>query len=594
MGSGKIRHALLGSAAFLFSACTAVTAEPTSEAEDRLSSPSQYSGYSEPVYDGHKRSSFYVPVRDGTRLAVDLFRPTRNGELADEELPVVWMHSPYNRREFRGQPAAEAYPGYALNLVPYGYNVAIVDFRGLYASFGTNVGFNRGEWLKASRMDAYDITEWFADQPYSNGNIGMWGCSATGGSQMQALTTRPPSLKAVIPMSAELDAYAFAINGGVSRLRPAAPPGTTPGQSMIERRDAQAFPVDGPDGTSLLEAAKAEHADNIDSVGYVPYKDSVYEPTGLEWWKVSSPHTYLDELKAAEIGVLSVANWDEAGTRHGPFFTFNNLNPDFTKLTVGPATHCDWTTVKEETGFDLVTEELRFYDYWLKGIENGVMSEPAVTYYTYNAPEDDAWRQSETWPLEEEVRTLFYLTQSGALALDEDETSSSFETNLSEPPRAETVSLEITDGGLVFETEPLSEDLEVTGHPVANLWIQTDISDADVTAFLIDVAPDGSTRSYQMLGRLRASHRALAEPPYDHLGLPWHPHTEDAAEPIPAGEPTKLSFDLLPMSYVFRQDHKVRLQLVFADPEGADTSAGISLLTGPETSSHIILPLIPD
>ena len=105
------------------------------------------------------------------------------------------MHSPYNRRSFRGEPAVEAYPGYAIELVPHGYNVAIVDFRGVFASFGRNIGYNRGEWVEAARWDAYDITEWFADQSYSNGNIGMWGCSATGGSQMQALTTRPPSLR---------------------------------------------------------------------------------------------------------------------------------------------------------------------------------------------------------------------------------------------------------------------------------------------------------------------------------------------------------------------------------------------------------------
>ena len=145
-------------------ACSHVTAPD----ENFVSAPGQYSGYSEPVYDGYERSSFYVPVRDGTRLAVDLFRPTRDGKLADEPLPVIWMHSPYNRRSFRGAPAAEAYPGYAIELVPHGYNVAIVDFRGVFASFGRNIGYNRGEWFEAARWDAYDITEWFADQPYSS------------------------------------------------------------------------------------------------------------------------------------------------------------------------------------------------------------------------------------------------------------------------------------------------------------------------------------------------------------------------------------------------------------------------------------------
>ncbi|WP_027441650.1 CocE/NonD family hydrolase [Ponticaulis koreensis] len=561
--------------------------------ENLISAPGQYSGYSEPVYDGYERSSFYVPVRDGTRLAVDLFRPTQDGELSNEPLPVVWMHSPYNRRSFRGAPAVEAYPGYAIELVPHGYNVAIVDFRGVFASFGRNIGYNRGEWVEAARWDAYDITEWFADQSYSNGNIGMWGCSATGGSQMQALTTRPPSLRAIIPMSAELDAYAFAANGGIARERPIAPPGTNPGRDMVARRDAMAVPVNGPDATALLNEAIAEHAGNIDSVGQVPFRDSISQATGLEWWSVSSPHTYLDDMRQTETGVLSVANWDEAGTRHGPFFTFNNLDPDNTKLLVGPATHCDWSTVEAETGLDLVVEELRFFDYWLKGIENNVMEEPAVTYYTYNAADGSEWRQSDVWPLETEVRTSLHLSPNETLMRDQPEAENAIQGIFSAPPGSETVSLSVPDEGLVFQTEPLESDTEVTGHPVVNLWIESDQPDTDVTAFLLDVAPDGTTQTFQMLGRLRASHRATTEPPYNHLGLPWHSFTSDDAAPLTPGVPAELRFDMLPMSYTFQRGHRIRLLLNFAAIGRAqDTEGQIRVLTGGETSSHIELPII--
>src|SRR5690606_10263380 len=152
-----------------------------------------------------------------------------------------------------------------------------------------------------------------------------WGCSATGGSQMQALTTRPPSLKAVIPMSAEFDAYHFTTVGGVATSRPQAPPGQSGGNDAVAARDRLAVAVDGADGAALLAAAIASHKDNVESVGVIPFKDSVSPSTGLVWWEKSSPHAYLDALKQSDIGVLSVANWDEAGTRHGPFFTFNNL-----------------------------------------------------------------------------------------------------------------------------------------------------------------------------------------------------------------------------------------------------------------------------
>ncbi len=574
----------------LLGACAAT---PDEAGSLKVSRPGVYSGWSEPVYDGHQRSSFYVEVRDGTKLAVDLYRPTRQGVVASEKLPVVWMHTPYNRRTYRGGEAAETYPGFALRLAPHGYNVAVADFRGVYASYGTNVGYNRGEWVDAARYDAYDLTEWFAKQPWSNGKVGMWGCSATGGSQMQALTTRPPSLKAVIPMSAEFDAYHFTTIGGVSGPGRIAPPGQSGETSAVAARDSRAVPVDGTEGAALLAQAVASHKDNIESVGVVPFKDSVSPSTGLVWWVKSSPHIYLDELKRSDVGVMTVANWDEAGTRHGAFFTFNNLPRENTKLLVGPATHCAWTAVKDETGFDLVTDELRFFDYWLKGKRNGVMQEPAVTYFTYNAPAESQWRTSEAWPLKTEQRTDFYLSGGPALGRSKPTTAGERVAQMGAAPASQTTTIEAAPGGMSYETAPLGEDMEVTGHPVMTLWLQTDAGDVDVTARIEDVAPDGSARSYQMLGRLRASHRALADPPYDHLGLPWMTHKAADAKPVPAGQPVELKFDLLPMSYIFKAGHKVRLTLGFADPQRREAPPPVAILTGPSTPSALTLPLIP-
>jgi putative CocE/NonD family hydrolase len=575
----------------LASACT--TTESAVTADGRISRPNEYIGWSEPTYDGHQRSSFYVDMRDGTKLAVDLYRPTKAGVVASEKLPVIWMHTPYNRRAYRGGEAAETYPGYALKLAPHGYNVAVVDFRGVYASYGRNTAYNRGEWVDSAKWDAYDVTEWFAKQPWSNGNIGMWGCSATGGSQMQALTTLPPSLKAVVPMSAEFDAYHFTTVGGIASPRPQAPPGQSGGNDAVAARDRLAAPVDGPDGAALLAEAVASHRENVESVGVVPFKDSLSPSTKLEWWKVSSPHTYLDALKQSKVGVLSVANWDEAGTRHGPFFTFNNLPKDNTKLLVGPATHCAWSAVKDETGFDLVTEELRFFDHWLKGKPNNVMNEPAVTYFTYNAPKESQWRTSETWPLASEQRTPFYLNEGGGLDRVASPARSERTAPMSPPPAAQSTTIEAATGGAFYETTPLAEDMEVTGHPVMNLWVKTTAGDADVTARIDDVAPDGSTRSYQMLGRLRASHRALATPPYNHLNLPWHSFTQAAAQPVPVAEPVELTFDLLPMSYIFKAGHKLRVSLSFSDPQRRETPPPVTILTGGAAPSALTLPLIP-
>ena len=559
----------------------------------KVSAPGRYSGYAPVKYDGAERTSFHVPMRDGTKLAVDLFRPTAKGKVAAEKLPVVWMHTPYNRRTYQGGPTVERYPGFAMELVKYGYNVAVVDFRGLYASNGGNKAYNRGEWLEPASTDAYDMTEWFARQPFSNGKIGMWGCSATGGSQMQAATTLPPSLKAIMPMSAEFDAYLFTTHGGVAGLGPMGPGGGPPQANANAERDKAATPVDGPDGAALLAAAIAQHRDNVESPGTLPFRDSHSEALGADWWVKSSPSTHLDKLKTSTFGVYAAANWNEAGTKPGAFYTFNNLPRANTKLVVGPGTHCAWSDVKDKTGFAITTEELRFFDYWLKGVQNGVMSEDRVTYYTYNAPAETAWRTAKAWPLPNEKRTNFYLAD-GKLAATRPASAGVQSTPMTPAPQATSILIAEQSGGLNYDTEPLKADLEVTGHPVIHLWISSQAADADVQTQIDDVAPDGTTTSYQMVGRLRASHRTLATAPFNTFGLPWRTFKAADARPLEAGKPAELVFDLLPMSYLFKAGHRIRLHVTFADPaRKAGTPPVVQVHTGPGQLSFLTLPVIP-
>jgi uncharacterized protein len=551
----------------------------------KVSSPGQYQGYGEALYDGNERSSLYVPVRDGTRLAIDVFRPTKDGQLASEPLPVLFMHTPYNRRTFTTGPTAETYPGFALRLVQYGYVVAVADFRGLYASFGTNVAFNRGEWIDAARMDAYDLIEWLAKQPWSSGKVGMWGCSATGGSQLQAATTAPPSLKAIFPMSCEFDVYPFGVPGGVARAsgNTSAPPMSVPGAL----RDAAAAAVDGADA-SLLSQAIGEHASNIDNAGFVPFRDSLSPSLSERWWLKSSPHTYHDMLRGSGVAIYAAANWNEGMTKYGAFFTFNNL-PN-TKMVIGPAGHCEWTKVKDDTGFDIVIEERRFFDRWLKDVENCVMREPPVYYYTYNAPAGREWRAASAWPLPEEQRTHYYFgegvlsTQAPPAGTAADEAQ--VEYGVTPANRATK--------GLLYASEPLAEDLQVTGHPVVELWVASTATDGDFVVTLEDLAPDGTATSYFMEGRLRASHRALEDAPYDNLGLPWHPFTEAAVQPLVPGEPALLSFDLQPLSIVFAKGHRIRVVLTFADAATAMTQPAptVTVHRNAEHASRITLPEI--
>jgi predicted acyl esterase len=569
------------------SALQGAQAAAPADAPAKVSRPGEYHGYARAQYDGYQLTSQYVAVRDGTRLAIDIFRPTGAGRLATGKLPVVWMHTPYNRRNTQNGLTAANYPGKALQLVKYGYAVAVADFRGLYASFGRNAGYNRGEWQDAARFDAYDVTEWLARQPWSNGKVGMWGCSATGGSQMQALSTAPPSLKAIFPMSCEWDVYAFVAPGGVTPRD--APTMMMRGPSH-EERDRGAVAVDGDTDGRLLADAVAQHAHNLESAGIVPFRDSVSDDFKSAWWLVSSPHTHAQVMTRSGIAVYAAANWAEGFTGHGPSYTFNNLRTP-KKLILGPGKHCDWSSVLTDTGFDIVTEELRFFDFWLRGIDNGVMREPAVTYYTYNETPRRAWKSSRVWPLATEKRTRFFLGD---------------ETLNAEPPAADGATRQAVSydteaegfwsSGMSFLTAPLARDTEVTGHATAHLWLASSATDADVIARLDDVAPDGTHLYVGIEGKLRASLRARAPAPYLTMGLPWHPFTQASAQPLVAGVPVEAEFELLPTSYLFKAGHRIRLTLQFADARATPKLAPapqVSILHGRGTPSSIELPVIP-
>jgi predicted acyl esterase len=573
---------------FALTACLLATLGTASAADQaKVSKPGEYRGYTAARFDGYQLSSRYVAVRDGTRLAVDLFLPTQDGKPAAGKLPVVWMHTPYNRRTANNGLTAANYPGKALQLVKYGYAVAVADFRGLYASFGRNAGYNRGEWQEAARFDAYDITEWLARQPWSNGKVGMWGCSATGGSQMQALSTAPPSLEAIFPMSCEWDVYAFVAAGGIT---PRDAPTMMMRGGSREERDRGAVAVDDDAGGKLLAAAIAEHAHNLETAGVVPFRDSQSAEFGNVWWLESSPHRYAEVMNKSGIAVYAAVNWAEGFTGHGPAYTFNNLRTP-KKLIFGPGRHCDWATVLEETGFDIVTEELRFFDHWLRGIDNGVMREPAVTYYTYNAAPERAWTSSAVWPPRAQ-RTAFYLGE-GTLANQKPEAADHATR------RAVSYATEgeaFWSSGMTFLTAPLAQDTEVTGHAIARLWLSSTADDADIIARIDDVAADGSHRYVGVEGRLRASLRATAKAPYETMGLPWHPFTQASAQPLEPGVPVEAEFEFLPTSYIFEAGHRIRLTLQFADARSTpklEPAPVVTVLHGATTASMIELPIVP-
>jgi hypothetical protein len=258
---------------------------------------------------------------------------------------------------------------------------------------------------------------------------------------------------------------------------------------------------------------------------------------------------------------------------------------------VGPEGHCGWLAVEKNNGFDITIEERRFFDYWLKGIDNDIMDENPVYYYTYNAPAGTEWRSAGQWPLKGEKRVKYFLGD-GSLSTAEptgvdqkDETTVSYQL----APRGQ-----IPTGGLTYETAPLSADLQVTGHPAINLWVSSTATDGDFLATILDVGPDGTAKSYNVQGRLRASLRKLQDPPYNNLGLPWHRSYEEDVTPLVPGQPAELEFDILPVSMVFKTGHRIRLVINFADraTPKLDPAPNIAVYHDAAHRSYLTLPVI--
>src|SRR5438093_4660154 len=394
------RAACLLTAAALVAACRSSSAPGAA----RVSKPGVYEGYSKAEYDGYQRSSQYLTMRDGVRLAADLLRPTRNGALRCDERAVIWTHHRYHRAFFKADTLVDYVRGFGEGmdrLIHHGYVIAAVDTRGGGASFGSQQGF----FMPSETRDAYEITEWLATQPWSSGAIGMTGRSYLGITQFFAASQAPPHLKAIFPEMYVFEWYPMIYPGGVFR-----DDFFGKWQFLTHNLDnAVKFtwgplrfdgvaPVDGPSGKAQLDSAVAEHRGNRDMLEMwrgVPFRNSVDPVTGKEIHSERGPATYLDQINKSGVAVYGIAGWYDAFPRDA-FLWFRNLKVP-QKLVVGPWFH------NGSKGFDLAAERHRWFDHWLKGIDNGIDRDRPIRYYVIDAPADSAWRTASTWPIPEAV-----------------------------------------------------------------------------------------------------------------------------------------------------------------------------------------------
>lgn len=582
---------------------------------ERVSAFREYKGYSKEVYSDWQRSSVYITMRDGTRLAADIFRPVANGKPTDEKLPVIWTHNRYHRALYVGNDLRTVINnfGWLETMLRHGYVVASVDVRGAGASFGTY----DGPFSEKESRDAYDVTEWFAKQNWSNGNVGMFGLSYLGITQYMAASQKPPHLKAIIPEKAMFDFYSFGYPGGIFRRDFTLNWSTlTKSLSLL----APALPVDGDEDKKLYTAAQKQHRNNRDvyEMGKVsPYRNSV-DPTSKERLNITrSPATYMKDVNESGVAIYTIGGWYDLWARDAILWFANLKTPQ--RLMIGP-----WFHQMSPEEYD-VSERLRWFDYWLKGIDNGITKEPRIRYYTVNAPAGKEWHSTDVYPPANQKQTNFYFqagksnsvasVNDGALATNAPETKQGFDsykvdyTTTSGKPsrwtngygmggaRFRYPNLSENDKkSLTYTTEVLSDDMEVTGNPIAHLWISSTAADGDFFVYLEDVDEKGVSH-YVTEGALRASHRKLSDAPYNNLGLPYHrSYAEDLLKLN--GAAVELAFDLHPTSYIFKKGHRIRITVACADKDNTLTpeispAPTVKIYREALKASYITLPLIP-
>jgi putative CocE/NonD family hydrolase len=534
----------------------------------------------EPRYERSTTDAMYLTMRDGVRIAVDVTLPFPVP--ATTRIPTIVAMTRYWRAEQGEEPDWRI--GAAVNR---GYAFVYMDERGTGASFGTWPY----PWSETSLADFHEVVDWVVDQYWSNGRVGAWGISYLGMSAQFLPTTGHPAVRAVIPAFTQYDVYTdIAFPGGLfsewfvgnwSAATALLDANEWPGDP-----DRGVKRVDADHDGSLLEQAVSEHAQNgsvYEGFRDVTYRDQV-SPLSVTMDDISA-HNYRSELEASDVAIYGWGSWMDHGSAHATITRFATLsNPQ--QAVIGAWTHGGWGhaspfqelwTEPDPSEGQQWDETLHFFDQYLK--ESGPGStERMLYYYTMGAEE---WRSTSVWPVEGTTLETWHFAAGNTLAsaapsdaVGRDTYAVDFAATSGEHTRWHTP----LDGPvqypdrhnedyrlLTYTSEPLPEELEVTGYPVVTLYVTSTHTDGAFFAYLEDVDPNGRV-TYVTEGQLRALHRKVSTQvaPYE-LSIPYHSFQEADGEPLVPGQITEISFGLLPTSVVFQAGHSIRVAIAGHD-----------------------------
>jgi putative CocE/NonD family hydrolase len=525
-----------------------------------------------------------VPMRDGVKLAAEIFRPDGPGRF-----PALLLLRYFREGAERGAFFAQR-----------GYAVALVDCRGRFDSEGTWVPYVNDP------QDGFDAQTWLGSQPWCDGRIGTFGISYNGFTQLMAAPLANPHLKCLIPHESQQTNFGHLYNDGVMQLNVVFEFGLHTRQgSQIQ----QILPVDHPHYRRLPLIAAVDDFPNVQHV-----KDWFTHCRYDEYWQA---YGIREKYAQIQVPACFFTGWYDNLCHEGwrNFLGFRHQGGSETarrgtKIVVGPWTHGGSYGMP-----GLLERQLRWYDYWLKGLANGLDQEPPIRIYVMGA---DMWRDEHEWPLARTRFTKFYLHSGGrANSLRGDGELSPTSPTADEQPDQfvydpqnpvptlggqisthadiwgpkDRRSVQERSDVLVYTTAPLGEDLELTGPVDLELYAASNAVDTDFTATLTDVGPDG--RAIHICEGIRgATFRESLEQP----------------TPIERGRVYRFPISLWETSMVFRAGHRLRLEVSSSNfPRYArNQNVGRPLGTSPECQtaqqtiyhdrdrpSHLVLPVIP-
>ncbi len=533
-----------------------------------------------------------VTMRDGIRVAIDIFRPDSPGRF-----PALLACSPYGKdiqkvtavqrplSPRHGNGGLEA--GDTCYFVERGYIHVIADSRGSGNSEGAYDNYGAKE-----QNDGYDLIEWIAEQPWCDGNVGMLGMSYFGVLQPLVAATQPPHLKAIAPYEAYTDRYRHSVyHGGIfnegffhqwwghvsiEKLRP-------PIYDYLGANEIKSRVED------LMQSPEVRDSAYLHIQLKYPEKnplmfDFLLQPLdGPYYWERSS-YTMFEKIK---IPVLLMARWSGWPIHlAGAFQAWQGIDAPKKMMIM----ETDAATGPLRPWRDHQDILLRWYDHWLKGNDTGMMEDPPINLLIKGR---GVYRDEMEWPLARTQWTKFFLRPEGLLSAAEPGAEAS-ESFVNDPYVAQGK----VAPGLIYRTAPMESELELTGPLALYLSASIDAEDATWIVTLKDEAPDGTARVVTK-GWLRGSHRRLDAA----RSTPHQPyHTHDEHQPVPAGALVEYAIDLREMSQVFMPGHRLVLELRGQDTQTEDPiwyhlcnphNTNHRVHYGGESASYLLLPVIP-